>query len=164
MLDSYYADADHWLNFAHTRSFPRETIEFHLHNYYEIYFFIAGGVDYFIEKRVYPLKYGDLLLMNNHEIHKPTFRSQEVYERIVIHFEPELGRIFSTPKFNLLHCFLNRPKGEQNKINLGPSEVKELMEIFTRLEGLTVDPPVGSDTLKLSYLVEILVFINQVFF
>lgn len=163
MLDSYYADADHWLKFTHTRSFPLDTIEFHLHNYFEIYFFIAGDVDYFIEKRVHLLKYGDLLLMNNHEIHKPTFRSQEAYERIVIHFEPELGRLLSAPGFNLLDCFLNRPKGELNKIKLSPSEVEELMGIFKRLETLTPHPPAGSETLRLSYLIEILVFINQVF-
>lgn len=163
MLESYYADTDHWLNFTHTRSFPIENVEFHLHNYFEIYFFIAGDVDYFIEKWVYPLKYGDLLLMNNHEIHKPTFRSQETYERIVIHFEPELGRFFSAPEFNLLDCFLNRPRGEMNKINLSPSEIEELMKIFTRLESLAANPAAGSDTLKLSYFIEILVFINQVF-
>lgn len=163
MLSSYYAKADQWLNFTHARSVPLESLEFHLHNYFEIYFFISGDVNYFIEKQVYPLKYGDLLLLNNHEIHKPTFRSRQTYERVVIHFEPELGRIFSAPGFNLLNCFLNRPKGEQNKINLEPAEVEKLMRIFARLESLTADPATGSDILKLSYLMEILVLINQVF-
>lgn len=163
MLDAYYANSDHWLNYSHDRSIPSKNVDFHLHNYFEIYFFIAGDVNYFIEKQVYPLRYGDLLLINNHEIHKPTFRLSQAYERIVIHFEPQLGKIFGAPEFNLLQSFLNRPTGEKNKVNLAPAEIEELMKSFMRLEHITSESSAGSDTLKLCYFIEILAFINKVF-
>lgn len=161
MLDTYYANSNDWLDYRHSRTIPPENVQFHLHNDYEIYFFIAGDVNYFIEKQVYPLKYGDLLLINNHEIHKPTFGSLNPYERIVIHFEAQLGKVFSTPDFNLLQSFLNRLPGQKNKINLSSTRIPELMRLFVKLERLADNPPAGADTLKLCYFIEILTFIRQ---
>jgi AraC-like DNA-binding protein len=163
MLHSYYANARQRLIFSHSNSAPLKNAQFHLHDQFEIYFFIAGDVNYFIEKQVYHLGYGDLLLMNSHEIHKPTFLSEQPYERYIIHFEPEIATLLSAPDFNLLHCFTNRPQGEQNKINLAASDVAELLKLFTRFENLGVSPFPGSDTLKLCCFIEVLVLINQAF-
>jgi AraC-like DNA-binding protein len=161
MLDSYYAQANQWINYSHNRSMPLKNAEFHLHNRFEIYFFVAGAVNYFIEKQVYHLNSGDLLLINHHEIHKPTFLFEQPYERIVIHFEPELGNLLSAPEFNLLHCFLQRPQGEQNKVNLNQVERNKLLKLFAKMEDCIASP--AADTLKLSCFIEILVLINQAF-
>lgn len=163
MLESYYTNPGQWLNYSHDRTVPSENIQFHLHNYYEIYFFISGNVNYFIEKQVYSLNYGDLLLINHLEIHKPTFQSRQAYERIVIHFEPQLARIFSPPELNLLQPFLDRPRGEKNKMNLTSSEIDELLGLFKKMEDYAEDPFPGSNTLRLSCFIEILVFLNKVF-
>jgi AraC-like DNA-binding protein len=163
MLQSYYAHPDRWLEYRHSRTVPWNITEFHLHNYFEIYFFIGGAVNYFVEKQVYPLKYGDLLLMNHHEIHKPAFRSDDVYERIVIHFEPQLGKAFSAPDCDLLQPFLGRPKGAKNQINLTVSETSDLMRLFLKMERIAAEPSAAGNVLKLSCLIEILVLINQAF-
>lgn len=163
MLDLYYKDTEEAINYVHFRTENPPAADFHLHNRFEIYFFISGNVTYFIEKKVYHLKYGDLLVMNSHEIHKPSFQPGEAYERIVIHFDPSIPRLFNPPGFDLLHCFVNRPIGEQNKINLSKSQIDEVLKMFQRVEKLDKNPHSSSGILKLTYFIELLIFINQVF-
>jgi quercetin dioxygenase-like cupin family protein len=81
------------IGYAHTRRENPEYADFHLHDLFEIYFFISGNVHYFIEKKVYTLHYGDLLLMNSQEIHKPSCSPGEPYERITIHFDAAIHRL-----------------------------------------------------------------------
>ncbi|MCL6590629.1 MAG: AraC family transcriptional regulator [Firmicutes bacterium] len=163
MLNSYFANSSLWIDFKHTVSIPDQNTQFHLHDNFEIFFFISGGANFFVEREVYPLKYGDLILINNHEIHKASFSSGQPYERYVLHFEPELAAMFSTPSFNLLACFTKRPQGEHNKINLTVAGVAELLKLFTRLENLKANHTPGFDILQLSCFIEILVLINQFF-
>jgi YesN/AraC family two-component response regulator len=163
MLNSYFANSSLWIDFKHTISVPDQNTQFHLHDNFEIYFFISGDANFFIERAVYPLKYGDLLLMNNHEIHKATFSSEQPYERYVLHFEPQLAAMFSTTSFNLLDCFTKHPQGEHNKINLTAAGIAELLKVFTRLENLKANHTPSFDVLQLSCFVEILVLINQFF-
>ncbi len=163
MLDLYYSNADYNIDYGHVKMDKHYAAEFHLHNRFEIYFFISGSVNYFIEKNVYSLKYGDLFVMNSHEIHKPAFIDNTPYERIVIHFDPAIPQLFNTPDCDLLNCFLNRPKGEQNKISLNQEQIEEILRLFNRMAQITKHTSEYSNTLKLTYFIELLVFINKVF-
>ena len=136
---------------------------FHLHNLFEIYFFISGDVRYFIENKVYDLKYGDMLVLNSNEIHKPTVLSANCYERIVIHFDPFIVQAFNSPTFNLLKCFTDRGKGEQNKIHLNGHQIEEMLKMLNRIEELNGDSQRGSEILRLTYMIELLVYINTIF-
>lgn len=161
MLNDYFRDPEYNICYSHNRETNPIPADFHLHNRLEIYFFISGNVNYFVEKKVYPLKHGDLLIMNSHEIHKASFQPGPPYERIVIHFEPSIIKVLCSSDFDLLNCFLNRPAGEQNKINLNKKQVDEIMQLFMKLENLKDFK--GADILKLTYFIELLVFINQIF-
>jgi len=120
-------------------------------------------VDYFVENKFYPLRTGDLIITNTQEIHKPAFNSSKTYERIVLEFNPDLLSYFSSEKFNLLKCFLDRPIGEQNKVTLNPEQRKDLLEFFYKIEALQGQKNASRDILKLNYLIELLVYINIVF-
>ena len=162
MLDAYFRDTDNSLTFSHSdRTYPDP--EFHLHNQFEIYFFIAGDAAYFVEKQVYRLHYGDLLVLNNHEIHKPSFKPGELYERITIHFDPAVPRAFNYAGLDLLGCFLNRPSGEQNKISLRKKQIADVAQIMQRIENVSDNPVSGAAMLKLTYFIELLVYLNRVF-
>ena len=142
VLESYYQDADYGINYSHIKSENPPGMDFHLHERFEIYFFISGKINYFVEKEVYSLKHGDLLLMNSHEIHKPSFRSGEVYERIVIHFDPNIPRLFNPSGYDLLSCFVNRPRGEQNRIRLDSNQIHQVHGMLMKIEELN---SIGSD-------------------
>ncbi len=60
-------------------------LETHYHNFYEIYFFIGGNVDYWIDGRVYHLHSGDILLIQPTQLHKPVPKGGiDRYERMVL--------------------------------------------------------------------------------
>lgn len=60
-------------------------ISFHQHEYYEIYFFLEGDVDYQIGDSRFKIQYGDYLLIPPHVPHCPAFSSKNVpYRRFVL--------------------------------------------------------------------------------
>lgn len=150
-------------SFGHGKDLLPTSFDFHLHEKYEIYFFIAGKVNYLVEKNMYPLNSGDLLVMNSKEIHKATFVEPLPYDRFTLHFSPSLVSRFNTDTFNLLGCFENRPLGEHNRIHLSYEKRSELLELFNRIEELQASQISGYDVLTLSCLIEILVLINTAF-
>lgn len=163
MLEQYFKDSNACINYGHTKSTNPHSPDFHLHNFFEIYFFIGGSVKYFIEKKVYSLNYGDLLVMNSNEIHKPYFPTGGFYERIVIHFDPCLVEKFNAPGFDLLNCFINRPKGEKNKINLNKIQIEEIIKLFYKIENLNELDNDSHNILKIAGFLELLVYINKAY-
>jgi len=152
------------VQYIHKRTEQPYKMDFHLHDRYEVYFFISGDVHYLIEKKVYPLAYGDLLLMNSRELHKPTYRSHTPYENIVIHFDPQAVERYAAPYgYNLLKCFHDRPQGEHNKIQLLPQQLEELLALYAKMDGLFSRPGDGSELLLMTYFIELLVLLNRAF-
>ena len=69
----------------HYRDAKFEGVAVHQHDFYEVYFFISGNVEYSVEGKSYLLKEGDLLLINPLELHQPRIGpDQNAYERIVL--------------------------------------------------------------------------------
>ncbi|MGN0158272.1 MAG: helix-turn-helix domain-containing protein [Brotaphodocola sp.] len=67
-----------------------EPVSWHQHDHYEFYFFLEGDVDYQIEDQIYPLEYGDYLLIPPHVKHHPIFHSTETpYRRFVLWISEE---------------------------------------------------------------------------
>lgn len=162
VLDSYFSNPDWVICFEHKKN-QIPAMDFHLHERFEIYFFISGNVNYFIDRKVYPLKYGDLLVMNNHEIHKPSFLDDSPYERMVVHFDPSVTQIFQPHHGKLLDCFINRPSGEQNRVSLNEVQTQEIKVLFKRLEKHQDDPSEYGKILKLTSFLELLVYVNRLF-
>lgn len=162
MLDVYYNDIKKYIHFMHKPVDFRYT-EFHLHDYFEIYFFISGNAKYFIEKSVYSLNHGDLLITNNNEIHKSVVVPGEIYDVISMQIDPSLINILSSPKYNLLNSFINRPHGENNKILLKGSQLKIVIDLFKKIEGAYTSQVLGYEILLISYLMQLLTIINSNF-
>jgi AraC-like DNA-binding protein len=165
-MQELYQNLQNAINFRHAVTYDPRQLDFHQHHdLYEIYFFLTGDVHYFIEKQVYPLQYGDLLIMHSNELHRPNFQSKKQrYENIVIHFNPKLMEAFSSPEFDLLHCFSNRILGEQNRMRLNPQQIDDIMKLYERMD--THSRPQarpGSEVLFVAAFTELLVFINRVF-
>lgn len=149
--------------FSHNKDILPSKFDFHLHDRYEIYFFVSGKVNYFVEKNIYPLKEGDLLIMNRSEIHKPTLTDCSPYERYTIHFSPAIISNFNSTSFNLVECFENRKSGENNKIELSIDQRKELVDLLSKIERIYDHRTDSYNVLILCYLTEILVLLNTAF-
>lgn len=71
----------------HTVNTPRpDGFHRHMHNGYEIFYFVRGDAEYIIEGAVYKLRPGDLLFIHPRKFHYLKPLSDATYERFVIHF------------------------------------------------------------------------------
>ena len=82
-------------------------VEYHEHEFYEIFFFLSGDVSYIIEGSTYQLRPGDILLTSNEDIHKPEVRAGKPYERYVIWIHPDAIQAFHKLGDDLAACFLD---------------------------------------------------------
>lgn len=89
----------------------------HAHEHMEIFYFLSGCGTYLIEGTQYDLCAGDVLIMRRAEAHKLLIRSDEPYDRIAIHFSPQLLASLD-PEGVLLRPFLNRPLGGMNRVTM----------------------------------------------
>ena len=90
-------------------------VELHHHDFYEIYCFLGGNVEYRVEGKSYFLQTGDFLLINPMELHQPIVMPEsQVYERIVLWINRDyltgleqgnlpLTQCFGSGRNNLLH-------------------------------------------------------------
>ena len=79
------------MTYFHTRDATVNANAFptHMHNEYEMLFFIEGNADYMIESSVYTLERYDLLFIKPRTYHNLLPRSSAPYERFVINFTDE---------------------------------------------------------------------------
>jgi AraC-like DNA-binding protein len=149
--------------FFHNKDEALMEIEYHFHDFYEIYFFISGSVTYIIEGKSYLLKSGDIILVNNKELHKPVIEPDSTYERIVIWVNPNFIISQGTEGTNLSMCFESTSKTKYNLLR--PSnEIKDnLMNIVEKLKKVCMNVSYGSNILRNIYLTELIVFLNKAF-
>ena len=95
----------------HYRDMNPESVTLHYHNFYEIFFFLSGNVEYRVEGRSYRLESGDLLLISPQELHQPAIEPDSVYERIVLWIDRGFLQNLSTPSLDLTGCFGNELTG-----------------------------------------------------
>lgn len=69
---------------AQASTFPR-----HMHEEYELYYFLEGNADYVVGEKVYPLAPYDLLLIRPAVYHFPVLHEPMPYRRIVFNFTEE---------------------------------------------------------------------------
>lgn len=85
------------ITYAYKEWITRNDAARHMHNGYELYYFVDGDVDYTIESVVYKLRPHDLLIIKPRTYHFATVKSTS-YKRFVINFEetdaPECVRKF----------------------------------------------------------------------
>ena len=80
-------------------------VDLHHHDFYEIYYFISGDVEYRVEGKTYILQKGDLLLISPGVFHQPLVRSGVPYERIVLWINRGSLAQFAEQGGDLAACF-----------------------------------------------------------
>ncbi|MFD1907598.1 AraC family ligand binding domain-containing protein [Paenibacillus rhizoplanae] len=63
---------------------------YHRHEAYELYLFLRGNVNFYIENSCYHLQRGDLLVLNPEEMHRSFSQDESEYERITINLQKNL--------------------------------------------------------------------------
>ncbi len=146
----------------HKINTPEEAFEYHMHNEFEIFFFLQGEVNYIVENQIYDLQKGDVLLFNNTEFHQPTLRTKCVFDRYVVHFNPNVVQPLSTVKTHLLKPFLLRPQGMHNLIHLNETEQLTFIQMADKIERESQSEKEGEDVLSVLHLAELLIFLSRI--
>lgn len=134
----------------------------HQHDFYEIYFFISGSVEYSVEGKIYELKKGDVLLINPLELHQPRIApDQGDYERIVLWINKEYLFSLSSNCTSLTRCFDNANPGHTNLLRLSYSAQEQLGLILSELIKEQNTESYAKDLACKAILLRILVELNR---
>lgn len=166
MQKFYSSFSNQKFNLFHNKSNIEESDEnfdIHIHDLYEIYYFINGDVTYYIDGHGYQIGAGDLLLINNKEIHKPVFNSNKTYERMAAHFAPWYFSNYSSDDFNILSCFEERQSGHYNKISSSKMEEYGIDSLLHSVQNYLKQESKGKEIIIESLFVQILYLLNQAF-
>ena len=135
-------------------------MEAHYHDFYEIFFFIDGDVDYWIDGSLYKLVPGDILLIHPTELHKPIpAASIERYERIVLWINKEY---ISEIQNGILEDCFDKEIATYNKVLRLPKDEKE--HVFFLAHSLCEEyygKKFAGEVSAYSLLLQILVQINR---
>ena len=147
--------------FRYKDAYPKE-VALHHHDFYEVYFFLSGNVQYNIESRSYLLSPGDILLISPLELHQPMFAGeQRSYERIVLWINKRFLESLCTPDQDLSACFDTTAAGHTNL--LCPDGITRQLLTFQLEQMLQAaeSEEAFSQVYALSYLVQVLVLLNR---
>lgn len=137
-------------------------VALHHHDFYEIYFFLSGNVQYNVESRSYLLTPGDVLLISPNELHQPVFGDAYAsYERIVLWINKDFLRQLSVSNQDLSACFNTEAQSHTNLLR----PVGNLRQLLNyQLEQLLKEwgsQDYLGEINALCYLVQVLVLLNR---
>lgn len=146
----------------HYRDAKFEGVAVHQHDFYEVYFFISGNVEYSVEGKSYLLKEGDLLLINPLELHQPRIGpDQNAYERIVLWINKNYLSRLCTNNTSLSQCFDNTNPQHTNLLRLSRPQQKYVLSKLTELLDESASEDYGSDLASEAILMRFLVELNR---
>ncbi len=146
----------------HYKDAKLESVEVHQHDFYEIYFFISGNVEYNVEGRSYHLKSGDILLISPLELHQPRIREgQSPYERIVLWINKNYLSHLCSNKTSLSRCFDSTVPGHTNLFSLPKPQKEYIYSKLTELLGENSSDNYGNDLVCRAVLLRLLVELNR---
>ena len=161
--EAYYAEIKDHIAVMDKCTTEMWDAKYHFHDDYEVYLFLGGDVDLYIEQSLHHMQRGHLAVFNDRQLHRACHHGTLPYERLAVHFLPGPVASLSTPATNLLGCFQNRADGEDPVILLGEESTEELAGLIRRLKRVTESEDYGADVLSLSLLSQLLVNVNLAF-
>lgn len=117
----------------------------HFHSYYEFYYLLSGNRKMFLDNKVYLVKPGDLILIPKGEIHRTTYYSEGIHERIALCFDDFMVENLKTQigEGGFEECFSKRhisvPLNEQSQLEaifeklLIEKETENANDVFSQL-------------------------------
>ena len=152
-------------NFLFSHNFDKApvNVDTHMHNCYELYYYISGDLTYYIEGHAYNLEKNDLIITNMRELHRIIFNSTNGYERKFIQFKAQYIAPYQTGQYDMLGFANKRKLGYFNKINAQDVLSNKIDVLWNSIEEYAKTNVPESTILMKSYLVQMLVKINNIF-
>lgn len=135
---------------------------FHRHEGYELYLFLQGNVNCYVEQQCFHMEPGDLLVIHPGQYHRPVMLDQSSYERITLNFQESFLQKLSTGQSDLSTAFHRSSKDNICLIRLSGEQLQRYVSLISKIEPLLSSEEFGADLLIQSYLTQLLVYINRI--
>lgn len=149
--------------YFHLKDKKNMKFESHYHDFNKIIIFISGTVNYLIEGKSYKLKPWDIIFVNTNEVHRPIVSPDNQYERIIIWINKKFLNSYNTSNTELLTCFKIASEKKHNLLRLDIHNINRLKILLQTLETENNNHDFGSDILRNSVLIQLMVYINRLF-
>ena len=137
-------------------------VALHHHDFYEVYMYLSGNVNYTVESRSYRLTEGDVLLISPMELHQPMFSGEnQKYERFVLWIDKAYLQQYSQLGFDLSRCFDPKAPGYTNLIRPDALSRQFLIFLMEQLQRESESGEFASELSAQAYLVQMLVTLNR---
>jgi len=103
----------------------------HMHDNLEFYIHIEGDASFIVEKSLYKLSPGDVIISKPNEIHNCIINSCSAHKHMCFWFDTSCEFLFKS--------FLDKDFGTNNHISLSDDEKKELFSICKKIEQSTLN-------------------------
>lgn len=132
----------------------------HYHDYYELVIFSEGDIHYICESEVYPMQYGDIILIPPKKLHMSMMNSETTrYKRHVFYFYPDAFDSFGC---SALTNFLDQNQDQYLLTPLDKKDRQELFSLLTKLEeALKSEEKHLDHALALAYILHIFYIFNK---
>ena len=110
----------------------------HYHEYYELYYFVEGDVDYMVEGKEYHLTPHSLLLLSPYSFHGVRVNSEVPYTRYFLYFTPEV--LAPEQRKLLLACFPDNQKNSPKEVFYEHTENYNLLVYLENLVASQAQP------------------------
>lgn len=146
----------------HYRESAPGPVAIHHHDFYEVYFFLSGQVEYRVEGTVYRMEPGDLLLISPMELHQPIVQpDSEPYERMVLWIGRDYLESLSTGEISLTRCFDWTRPGHTNLLQLNAVQRAGIAAKLDELEREANGDGYGAALWASGALLQLLVELNR---
>lgn len=136
---------------------------YHYHDGYEIYVFLDGAVNYYIEQKCYHLKRGDIVIIRPNEFHRGICINPEVYERIVMNMRSSFFDKLKNPIVDLGSCFWDREVGCNNVAHLNEHDLHRFIMLSYELKQSYESAREDQKYVMYHTLIELLSLVNRTF-
>lgn len=157
MMDGIY-EVNYYLDYNPKNVSP------HFHDFYELYFYLSGNVEYMIGQELYQLKHGDLLFIPPGLVHNPLLDSKkEPYERIVVWIKKETFEGLSRIDKDILSC-MEEIQRANYLIRSSEQTIERLYNFFISLYDSYEEKKLCYISEGLNFISNILVLINRILY
>ncbi|MBQ8803403.1 MAG: helix-turn-helix domain-containing protein [Tyzzerella sp.] len=132
----------------------------HYHDYYELVIFVEGDIHYICESEIYPVHYGDIILIPPRKLHMSMINGEATcYKRHVFYLYPDAFDSFGC---NALTSFLNENQEKYLLTAFDKKDRNELISLLNRLdESLKNRESQLDQSLALAYIIQIFYLFNK---
>ncbi len=136
-------------------------VELHHHDFFELFFLMSGDVTYIIESKICHVMPGDILLISPKELHQLLIRPEmSSYERYVLWVDPQALQHLGGGT-DLSRCFDPASNPGGNLLRLSSEDRSRIQAIMEALYRENQQEGFGSEALRESLLVQLLVLVNR---